>query len=604
MTTITIDTAKTREPISKYIYGQFIEHLGRCIYGGIWAEVLEDRKFFHPVGDEQSPWTVVGPASSVEMARENPFVGEHTPRVNLAGDASPAGIAQGGLALRQGKAYVGRIWLAAPEEAGPIRISLIWGPGRDERRTVKIDRLTGEFAKTPLCFTAGADTDDGKLEIVGGGSGAFRIGTVSLMPADNVHGMRADTLELLKELDAPIYRWPGGNFVSGYDWKDGIGDPDRRPPRKNPAWKGVEHNDFGLDEFLLLCRELGTEPLIVVNSGLGDATAAAEEIQYANGPADTPVGSLRAADGHREPYRVKWWGVGNEMYGDWQLGHMPLQEYVAKHNEFARAMRAVDPTIRLIAVGSVGPWSERMLADCADHMDLVSEHFYCGEKEDLEAHVRQIPDNVRRIADAHRAYRGTIGALAGKDIRIAMDEWNYWYGEEVYGQIGTRFFLKDAVGVAAGLNEFARQSDIVFMANYAQTVNVIGCIKTSKTAAAFATTGLVLTLYRRHFGSIPVDVGGECEPLDVAAAWTEDHKALTVAIVNPTKETVESALEVKGATPTGKGRLWRITGAGEMAYNEPGREPQVEIVELPCEGLPGRLETAPMSVSLYRLPMR
>ena len=140
-------------------------------------------------------------------------------------------------------------------------------------------------------------------------------------------------------------------------------------------------------------------------------------------------------------------------------------------------------------------------------MDFMSEHFYCREKPSVYEHVRQIPDAIRRKAEAHREYRKTIGEqLKGKNIRIAMDEWNYWYGPHVFGELGTRYFLKDALGIAAGINEYARQSDIVFMANYAQTVNVIGCIKTTKTAAAFATTGLVLKLYRKHFGQIPVEV--------------------------------------------------------------------------------------------------
>ena len=125
-----------------------------------------------------------------------------------------------------------------------------------------------------------------------------------------------------------------------------------------------------------------------------------------------------------------------------------------------------------------------MMQHCADHMDLISEHFYCQEQAGLAAHVPQIPDAVRRKAEAHRRYRQEIDSLQGKDIRIALDEWNYWYGPHVFGELGTRYFLKDALGIAAGLHEMARESDIMFMANYAQTVNVIGCIKTSKTAAA------------------------------------------------------------------------------------------------------------------------
>jgi alpha-N-arabinofuranosidase len=592
-----IDAGKTREPLSKYVYGQFIEHLGRCIYGGIWAEMLEDRKFYYDVGAGPSPWKATGGADRVVMEKTSPFVGTHTPSI-----AAPGGIVQGDLALRKGHKYVGRVWLAGESGAAPVKIGLIRGDDPADRQTVTIDKLTADYAMTPLSFIAGGDTDRGRLEIVATGKGKVLVGTVSLMPADNVSGMRADTLALLKELDAPVYRWPGGNFVSGYDWKDGLGDPDRRPPRKNPAWKGIEPNDFGLDEFMTFCRLVGTEPYITVNTGLGEVAGAAEEAEYANGAADTPMGKLRAKNGHEKPYGVKWWAVGNEMYGKWQLGHMSLEKYVVKHNQFAEGMRKIDPNIKLIAVGEVGPWTEGMLKDCAGHMDLISEHFYCRDKKDLAAHVRQVPDAIRAKTDAHRRYREKLDSLKGKDIRIAMDEWNYWYGPHVFGELGTRYFMKDALGIAAGLHEYARQSDLVFMANYAQTVNVIGCVKTTKTAAAFETTGLVLKLYRQHFGTLPVSATTDL-PLDVAAAWTADRKALIVAVVNPTLEKREVALDVSGARLTGTGRRWQIANDDPLAYNDPGQTPKVVIQEEKVSD-GRRLLVAPCSVTLYAVDVQ
>jgi alpha-N-arabinofuranosidase len=355
-----------------------------------------------------------------------------------------------------------------------------------------------------------------------------------------------------------------------------------------------------MDEFMTFCRLLGTEPYVTVNSGLGEVAGALEELQYANGAADTPMGRLRAKNGHPEPYGVKWWAIGNEMYGRWQLGNMPLEKYVAKHNQFAEAMRAADPKVKLIAVGDAGPWSEGTLKGCAGHMDLLSEHFYCREKKDLAAHVRQIPDAIRAKVAAHRRYREQIDSLKGKDIRIAMDEWNYWYGPQPFGELGTRYFMKDALGIAAGLNEYSRQSDLVFMANYAQTVNVIGCIKTTRTDAAFETTGLVLKLYRGHFGTLPVTADAAA-PLDVAAAWTADRKVLTVAVVNPTLEKQDVALEVRGAKVTGTGRRWQIAHADPMAYNDPGKPPRVAIEEEKVSGSAPRLWVAPCSVTLYAL---
>ena len=596
---IVIDAAKTGEPISKYIYGQFIEHLGRCIYGGIWAEMLEDRKFFYPVGHKESPWKAVGPADAVSMVREGAFVGEQTPKVTLAA-GEVHGIAHAGLGFVKGKAYVGRIWLAGEGETGPVSVSLIWGNDSADRQTIQIDRVTGEFAKTPLEYTAGGTTDDGRLEITASGTGSFRVGTVSLMPADNVEGMRADTLALLKELDSPVYRWPGGNFVSGYNWKDGIGDRDRRPPRKNPAWGGIEHNDFGMHEFMTFCRILGTDPYIAVNSGLGGVAVAAAEVEYANGAASTPMGELRAQNGHPEPFKVKFWSIGNEMYGDWQLGHMPLDRYVQKHNQFAEAMRRVDPSIKLIAVGAVGQWSERMLKDCAEHMDLMSEHFYCGDRTGLMAHMRLIPDEVHRIADAHRSYRKKIDELKGKDIRIALDEWNYWYSPQVFGELGRRYFLKDALGIAAGLHEYFRNSDIYFMANYAQTVNVIGAIKTNKTAAAFETTGLVLKLYRRHFGTVPVAVE-TTGLLNAMAAWSGDRKTLTIGVVNPTLKEAKIPLELHGATLAGSGRRWQIAGNDPMAYDDPADPNKIKIEESAVADVGGQLAVGPCSVTLFAL---
>jgi len=188
---------------------------------------------------------------------------------------------------------------------------------------------------------------------------------------------------------------------------------------------------------------------------------------------------------------------------------------------------------------------------------------------------------------------------------VALDEWNYWYGPDLYGEIGVRYFLKDALGVAAGFNEYARQSDIYVMANYAQTVNVIGAIKTSKTAAEFDTTGLALKLYRRHFGTIPVEIVGPAAPLDIMACWKDEtRKVMTVSIVNPTKkeQTVRIDFGKLGLEKTAM--LYLITGDDPQLYNEPGKPPAVVIQEKP--GVPfGKKVTVPaISVSLYEVAVR
>ena len=341
-----------------------------------------------------------------------------------------------------------------------------------------------------------------------------------------------------------------------------------------------------------------------MNTGLGGAEAAAEEVQYMNGAATTAMGKRRADNGHAKPYGVKWWGIGNEMYGDWQLGHMPLSEYVKKHNRVVDAMRAVDPKIVPIAVGAVGDWTKQMLTTSVAHMELLSEHTYWQSKPDVPGHVDQAVVAIRKIADAHRAYRRELPSLKGKDIRLALDEWNYWYGPNEYGELGTRYFLQDGLGAAAALHEMFRNSDLFFMANYAQTVNVIGAIKTTPTAAEMETTGLVQQLYRARFGVTPVEVTGALSPLDVAAALSEDGRALTLAVVNPTGEARRLRLKVAGRTLAGSGQKWVITGKDKWAHNRPGAPRGVDITTEAVEGFQDAADVGPLSVTLYSLWLR
>jgi len=622
---VVLEAGSPGPPLSPLLYGQFMEHLGRSIYGGSWAEMLEDRKFYYPVTGQappwemftpgpstyegeghpyellvRSPWLILGERRSVTMEREEALAGEHSPRIAVAGPKAPAGLVQERLALREGREYTGRIVLSGDSAAAPIEVTLAWGGGAGDRQTLRVTELGPQWKTVSLRFRALGSTDNGRLELLGRGAGSFRVGAVSLKPADNVLGWRADTLARLRELNAPVYRWPGGNFVSGYDWKDGIGDPDRRPPRKNPAWKGVETNDVGLHEFMDLCRLIGAEPYVAVNTGLGGARAAAELVEYANGAPATPMGRLRAENGHARPFGVRLWAVGNEMYGDWQLGHLPLEKYVAKHREVVAAMRAVDPAVHPVGVGAAGEWSRTMLAQAGSDMSLISEHLYWQSKDDLLAHVAQVPEAIRRVAEAHRAYRRSIPALQRRPVKVALDEWNYWYGPNEYGELGTRYFLKDALGIAAGLHELERDADVFEMANYAQTVNVIGAIKTTATEAELEPTGLVLALYRRQFGTLPVAVREQPAPLDVAAAWTADRTALTVAVVNPTTAPRALRLDAVGARLGRRGQRFVLTGSGPLAHNAPGRPRGVTVQESTCSA-EEPLSVPPLSVTLWVL---
>jgi alpha-N-arabinofuranosidase len=600
-TDIKINTEVKAEPMPVYIYGQFIEHLGRCIYGGIWAEMLEDRKFWFVPGTRESVWRIRGEQSLLSMDTRDPFTGIQTPVLESKGDKK-AILFQENLGLKENLDYTGRIILKASSGIQKTIVTLKWN---DKTETVEISGLTNKFSTYPLNFKSTTLVHDAELSIEPVGDGKLWVGTASLMPSDNIDGFRPDVMALLSQLNSPVYRWPGGNFVSGYNWRDGIGDRDKRPPRKNPAWQGVEANDVGIHEFMKFCELLNTEGYIAVNAGLGSSDEAMAEVQYTNGDGNTPMGKLRESNGHEKAWGVKWWSIGNEMYGNWQLGHMSTEQFVAKNNDFADRMRSVDPSIKLIAVGDLGDWDRMVLANCSDKMDYISEHFY---KQDyhgggLMTHVKQIPDAIREKAVAHREYRNTIPALKGKDIRICMDEWNYWYGPTPYGELGTRYFFRDAMGIAAGINEYSKHSDIIYMANYAQTVNVIGCIKTNTTHSVLDGTGQVLKLYRQKYGFIPVEISGETRPLDIGATLTSGGDTLTISVINPTWEAVEFPLNVAGSSLSTDGEIWKVTAPDDMSTNEPGREPVVIIEGPELLKFSNKLKVGPASITIFRIPL-
>jgi alpha-L-arabinofuranosidase len=241
-----------------------------------------------------------------------------------------------------------------------------------------------------------------------------------------------------------------------------------------------------------------------------------------------------------------------------------------------------------------------MLSKAADHMNYLSEHIYVKEMTNVEAHTAQLANEIARVAKAHRQYLEQIPGLGDKHVLIAMDEWNYWYGDYRFGELGCRYYLKDGLGVARGLHEYFRNSDLFFMANYAQTCNVIGAIKTTQTAASLEPTGLVLALYRNHFGTIPIEVSDAPKWLDVSAAWTSDKSAVTIGIVNPT--IIDNHVQLSGDLPlSGQAKQWVITGADAEAYNQPGETPGVTLSEHDVTVDHLNLEAPPLSVVVYQL---
>jgi alpha-N-arabinofuranosidase len=294
------------------------------------------------------------------------------------------------------------------------------------------------------------------------------------------HGFRVDVLDLLRPLNLGVLRWPGGNFVSNYLWTDGIGPRQARPRRLELAWGAEEPNDFGTDDFLEYCAVLGVTPYICLNMGTGTLSDALAWIEYCNSSSRTYWADRRRQNGRAEPYGVPYWGLGNEMYGDWQVGQLSAEEYVKVASRWAKAIRRLDPNIKLVSCGMNGwnDWDRVVIEGMSSLVDLHSLHIYTGSNDYW--------NNVLSPHQAERAirYASTWIARATYVQRlnhgpgIAYDEWNVWYRTDD-GALEERYSFTDALAVATYLNIFIRNCGWVKMANLAQMVNAIAPIVTT-----------------------------------------------------------------------------------------------------------------------------
>ena len=308
-------------------------------------------------------------------------------------------------------------------------------------------------------------------------------------------GCRADVLAALRRLDLTAMRYPGGNFVSGYHWQDGVGPRAKRPTVRELAWQSIEPNRFGTDEYLGLCRKLGWTPMLTVNLGTGTPEEARDWVEYCNCPAGTRYADLRAANGSREPHAVNLWCLGNEMDGPWQLGHLPADQYAIRAQQAAKMMKDTDSSIELVACGSCTTtlrtymdWDREVLTHLGDLADYISLHRYVGNSDGDTPDYLAITASIdRQIEEMDAACRfAQARARSGKRAFLCFDEWNVWYKgnqsdgagkfaphllEEVYN-------LEDALVVAGFLHSFVRHADVVKIANLAQIVNVIAPILT------------------------------------------------------------------------------------------------------------------------------
>lgn len=449
-------------------------------------------------------------------------------------------------------------------------------------------------------------------------------------PLSDEHGFRRDVLDALRPLRMPILRWPGGNFVSGYTWTDGIGPVDDRPRRLELAWHGVESNRFGTDEYIAYCRELETEPYICVNMGTGTMEEARSWVEYCNGTSDTYWANRRRANGHPEPYNVRYWGLGNEMWGTWQIGALAAEDYTKKAIEFAKVMLWTDPTIELVSCGRDGSsaWDRTVLEGLVRFVRYHSIHMYTGNADYLEnvyqPHLAEWElDNVRSEIKRVHLHQGIE-----HEIKVAYDEWNVWYRARQPEQLEEKYDLSDALAVAAYLNIFVRQCDVVTVANLAQLVNVIAAVFTSPEGLYLQTIYHPFALMANHTQDValatwvesptvtlPSELPGQVKPsraarlgafnvLDAAATRDEARTTLVVSLINRSEaEKMDVVLELAAGEVTGEIRRFEVNGDDVHGINDFDQPKAVAVTETTEQqaGRLIRLQLPPHSHTVLRM---
>lgn len=403
-------------------------------------------------------------------------------------------------------------------------------------------------------------------------------------PEADDNGFRRDVLGMVKELAPPIVRYPGGNFVSAYNWEDGIGPREERPVRLDLAWHSRESNQIGIHEFADWCELAGIDMMLAVNLGSRGIDAARNFLEYVNHPEGSAWSDLRIRNGRETPWNVKLWCLGNEMDGPWQVGHKNADEYGHLANETGKALKAYDSSLELVACGSSNPdmasypeWEATVLDHCYETVDYISLHMYFTNYADDLGGYLALSEKLDRY----------IGSIAGvidyikakkrsqKDVHICFDEWNVWYHSTERDKrilqgndwpfapaiLEDAYNVEDALLVGCVLNTFIRRSDRVRIACIAQLVNVIAPIMTERDGGAWRQTIFYPLYFASRFGrgkalrlaiespTYPVDELGDVPYLDVSAVHDETHEAITMFIVNRhPSDSLELAIDLGGFT--------------------------------------------------------
>jgi alpha-N-arabinofuranosidase len=445
-------------------------------------------------------------------------------------------------------------------------------------------------------------------------------------PLADSSGFRGDVLEAARKLNVTLLRWPGGNFSSNYHWKDGIGPRDQRPPRLEMAWGTVESNRFGTHEFLEYAEKLKTEPYICTNLGTGSWEEAQQWVEYCNSSEDTAMTRLRKQNGRRDPWKVTYWGLGNEMDGPWQMGHRSADDYGKFALEAAKLMKWTDPSVKLIAAGSSNfgqgsdwtGWNRTVLDHLKRHADYLAIHMYVGNRDnDYYEFLTSSVELDHRIKTTEGIIDAALSGEPGdRRIYIAWDEWNVWYrarGGKERGRriLEERYNLEDALVVATFLNSFVNHAHIVKIANMAQLVNVIAPIFISDQGLFLQTIYYPLQLFAnnskgkalelfidgpkyksKHFDDVPY--------LNASAAY--DNGMLVLNVVNRHRDqAIETVFELQDKQFAGPVETSEVNGPDIKSENNVGSTPVRAVPgSTKTEGQKLRYKFAPHSYTMLK----
>ena len=513
MRRINVEITENTKDMNPLIFGHFVEFMRDCIDEGMWAQVLKNRGFDKrkdiPEGvvdgnpEVADGWVRTGSKNTFEIeldAEESLARDGHAQRINCynAYDGC-VGIAQNDLYL-ENKEYSGYIWMKA---SGNVEAEVCVREKEGGKIFSETFRVDGVWKKYEFTFCPEQRMDRGTFEIILPGEGEIWLDSASIMPSDNMEGIWKKVFEHICGLEPPIIRYPGGCFADCYHFEDGIGDIDTRPYRRNRHWGGFTDNSFGTDEFVSFCRRIGCEPMICVNFGSGTPEEAADWVEYCNGAPDTPFGRLRAENGHPEPYGIRYWDIGNEIFGDWEIGHSSAEDYADRYLEFYHAMKAKDESIVFMVCGGDGDdrsqeWNETLCRKIGASMDALCLHMYALKSMNREKHDNRdvyyaVTGSVKKYEEILRESYQLMNEKSEKKILTAVTEYNLGTIVDSYREQT----LEAAVFNAGMLNMFMRNSEKILMCNYSDLVNGWpgGCI-VSKNGDAFGTGNYyVLKMY-------------------------------------------------------------------------------------------------------------